>query len=407
MQLSDLHFLGYGITTHYHPIVSIKTSKVIGYEALVRGIDSRGGIVSPDVLLSGAVKNSQLIEFDRMCRESAIRHYPELCARTGGSPFLFMNFESSLIDTGVIGSGAIMNLCEDAGVDPSRVVIEIVESRVNDMDAMSRFIRAHRDKGFSIALDDVGEGYSSLNRISVVNPDIMKIDRSLVTGISQDYVKERIVSSLAHLARGIGALVCAEGIENAEDALAALEAGADLFQGFHFAKPASAGRINDINSRIDDLSRLSRTRAVSMLEKKRELSRRHQCHLEDTTKRLKEAPFREFQPVIESSLSCMSGCECVYVLDSNGCQITETICMNKETGKSASLFHPAEMGTDHSLKDYFYILAGSGGESFTSEAYVSLASGNLCRTVSKMFAHRESGERYVLCADFLVKSEGI
>ncbi|HNX60395.1 MAG TPA: EAL domain-containing protein [Spirochaetota bacterium] len=405
MQMRDLHFLGYEITTHYHPIVSIKTSKVIGYEALVRGIDACGGIVSPDVLLSCAMKDGQLLEFDRMCRESAVRNYPELCTQTGGNPFLFMNFESSLIDMGVTGSGVIMNLCADAGVDPSRVVIEIVESRVNDVDAMSRFIGAHRDKGFCIALDDVGEGYSNLNRISVVNPDIMKIDRSLVTGISHDYVKQRIVSSLAHLARGIGALVCAEGIECAEDALSALEAGADLFQGFHFAKPAPVDRIADINSRIDDLSHLSRSHAVSMIEKKRDMSRRHQRDLEDASNRLEEVPFLEFQPVIERCLSSMSGCECVYVLNSNGCQITETICMNEKSGKSASLFHPAEIGTDHSLKDYFYIPAESGGESFNSDAYVSLASGNLCRTVSKTFAHRETGESYVLCADFLVKPE--
>jgi hypothetical protein len=89
----------------------------------------------------------------------------------------------------------------------------------------------------------------------------------------------------------------------------------------------------------------------------------------------------------------------VYVLDDNGIQVTETICSAAITQRpGTAMFRPARRGTDHSLKEYYYVLIDVELAKYTTDPYVSLASGKLCRTISTNF--RDAGNRpYILCVD--------
>ena len=92
--------------------------------------------------------------------------------------------------------------------------------------------------------------------------------------------------------------------------------------------------------------------------------------------------------------------ECIYILDEGGIQISDTVC-NAEIPRKESgvMFQPAPKGADHSLKEYYYFLMDVELQRFTADPYVSMASGNLCRTISTAFRDAANNKMYVLCID--------
>ncbi|MBC7373565.1 MAG: EAL domain-containing protein, partial [Frankiales bacterium] len=119
-----------------------------------------------------------------------------------------------------------------AGVSASRLVLEVTESAVMDDPRAADVLRALHDMGVHLALDDFGTGYSSLTYLKRFPVDALKIDRSFVSGLGRDGDDEAIVASIVSLARSIGKIVVAEGVETLQQ-LAALQAlGVDQAQGF-------------------------------------------------------------------------------------------------------------------------------------------------------------------------------
>jgi len=241
------------VAAYFQPIISIKKKSVIGIEALCRGIDvATDDIIPPDVLFNLAKDEELTIDLDRLCRKKALENYGSICSKDNDL-FLFLNIESSIIDQGVVGSGHLLNMVNRYNIDPSNVVIEIVESKVDDISALKEFVITYRNHGFLIALDDVGSGHSNLDRIPLVRPDILKIDRSLITDIHKKYYKQEVFKSLVNLSKKIGALVVAEGVEKEEEVIMVLEFGADLLQGFYYSKPqeVTSGTIKRCDGKLN------------------------------------------------------------------------------------------------------------------------------------------------------------
>jgi EAL domain-containing protein (putative c-di-GMP-specific phosphodiesterase class I) len=125
-----------------------------------------------------------------------------------------------------------------AGLPPRRVVVELSEhDPVADYDALRAVLAPLRAAGLRLAIDDVGAGYSSLRHIVLTAPDVIKLDRSIVTGVGTDPVLRTLVRSLVDFARGCGSRVVAEGVETAEDASALRSVGVDFGQGWHYGRP--------------------------------------------------------------------------------------------------------------------------------------------------------------------------
>ena len=110
--------------------------------------------------------------------------------------------------------------------------------QVEDYDALKTALSPLRARGMRLAIDDVGAGFSSLRHIVVTTPDVIKIDRSIVSGLDADPVLSTLVGSLVDFARGLGARVVAEGVENAAEAAVLRGLGVDYGQGWHFGRPA-------------------------------------------------------------------------------------------------------------------------------------------------------------------------
>ena len=167
----------YELFALFQPIISVIQGKIIGFEGLIRGsCPLTQEIITPLNLFNKAARNDELVELDRMCREKCLEGFQEIY-KNNNSLYLFMNIDTAIIEE-TEGSNYIINQIQKYKIPPDNIVIEIIESKIDDVDALSRFVYRHKKEGFLIALDDVGYGFSNLERIIMVKPDIIKIDRS-------------------------------------------------------------------------------------------------------------------------------------------------------------------------------------------------------------------------------------
>jgi len=222
----DLHSL-------FQPIVSLSERRILGYEALTRG-PSNSPLHSPVNLFGVARHAGRLSELELACRESACRHFSE--QKLDGKLFLNVSPDSLLEPTHQ--PGRTLKLLQNYGIPPSQVVIELTEqSPTEDFSLLYTALHHYRAMGFSIALDDLGAGYSSLRLWSELRPDYVKIDRHFIDGIHQDAVKREFVGSILQMAKASRAQVIAEGIEQPEELSVLAEMGVDLLQGYLLSRP--------------------------------------------------------------------------------------------------------------------------------------------------------------------------
>ena len=387
-----------GVTTRFHPIYSVRERRIIGLEALSRGYSGISSEEIPPIeLFRRAEDSGRLVEIDRDCQSKAVAGFAALPV-SENSPLLFLNISNGMIERGIEEVHILSETIASARVSPEQIVLEIIESGVEDIDALSFFVTYHRSQGFLIALDDVGAGHSNLERISLLKPDIIKIDRSLVSGIGQGYHKQEVCKALILLAHRIGALTVAEGIEEEEEALVCLELGADMLQGFYFSKPIRSDKVLKLTDRmIYRLAEIYAARSVERREEENSLAETHRALAERLAERLAVRSPDEFASVLKSSLRSTRFARCAYILNSEGRQMTPTITQKGFTRKPHRLFAPAPAGTDHALKSY--VLRRRDHDScYITEPYISRATGKLCITASQGFSLAD-GNEYILCID--------
>jgi EAL domain-containing protein (putative c-di-GMP-specific phosphodiesterase class I) len=386
------------IATLFHPIVSVKKKRIFAYEALSRGVAHDGRILPPDQLFPMAGATGTSLELDRLCRRKALENFIPL-SESDGESLLSINIDSSVIGVS-INSNHLLNAVKKAGIDPSFVIIEILESNVRDMDVLIDFVKRYRDNNFLIAIDDIGSGFSNLERVIMLQPDVIKIDRSLVSGIDENFYKREVVRSIASLAHGIGSVIIAEGIETREEAITCLELGSDYLQGFLFSRPLKAGdlRVADIDSVISSIADDFRKKMISRVTERHDSFNRFNSVIERIISGLAETEPENFEEYIQEAIRDIDIIECVYIIDESGIQVSRTI-FREELDERKRIFRPDRPGADQSFKDYFFYLR-TGLKKYTSRRYISGASGRLCTTISTIFRDVNM-TRYVLCCDIV------
>jgi EAL domain-containing protein (putative c-di-GMP-specific phosphodiesterase class I) len=391
------------IETHFHPIVSVKTRKTLGIEALSRGVDPRSGSLLPPVFLfSEAARHGLSLELDRVCRKVALKNFKPI-HQENPELFLFINLDTSIFDRNIVGSGVLLSLVKDLGINPKSVIIEFIESKVEDTGSLLTFIDTCKQEGFLIALDDIGAGHSNLDRISMLRPDIIKMDMMLVQGIHHDFYKQEMVRHLVRLSHNIRSLVVAEGIEDGRDAITCLELGVDLLQGFYFSKPLPAEHFEstDTSPRISSIAEEFQSHLKKRNKDRKTFFEKVSAVVETMVEELPSVPVNGLNEHLGEYLHIFPGIECIYMLDESGIQISDTVCnFNPDKDAKNHLFHPAPCGTDHSLKNYYSFLHNTKQKKYITEPYISFASGNICITISQRF-YTEDGDLRILCVDMI------
>ncbi len=389
------------IVSHYQPIISVKQKRTIGLEALSRGINpSDQSMVPPPVLFQAAEKFNKIVEVDRLCRDKALENFAQL-HKSNPDLLLFVNFDTSMVDKGIVGSGNFLQAVRRYGINPRNIVIELVESRVNELSELISFISMYREQGLLIALDDFGAGHSNLERISHIKPNIIKIDRTLICNVQNEFYKQEILRASIKMANQLGVMVLSEGVETRQEVFKTLELDTDLLQGFYFSRPSVLENISF--AQTDHLIRETASeyfnQAISRIKTENERFRNFQNLSFAMLSVLKSSLARETEDEIRNMISSYSIIECAFVLDSSGRQTTSTLLNNGYLSKRRgnSLFKPAQCGDDHSLKDY-YVYIRAGLNKFITAPYISLATGSLCRTIAMTYCAADK-KRYILCLD--------
>lgn len=396
------------VTPYFQPLVAIRTGRHAGFEALARGMapgDPPGtGSISPLRLFGAAKTPAERLALDRLCRERAFAAFSDHHV-AHPALLLFVNIDASLLDKDSVGSGHIEQCAKRWGIPPHNVVIEIIESAVPDDAALSRFCERHRQAGFLLALDDVGAGYSNLARIAALRPDVIKLDRDLVAGCDATFHRREVMRSLVALARRIGAVTVAEGVEREEEAATMIDLGVDMLQGYLMGHPQPVPAPREP---IAALRRSMLLYAGMTLQRLRAEEQEHQRLLQ-LVRPLRlaldgQSP-RRFGRILREALPHMPDMECLYVLDAFGSQTTDSVCRPCEgIPQRVVLYRPATRGTDHSLKEWFQPLRG-GVDASVSQPYISAATGSLCITVGVRF-NCAGGRSHILCVDATARHTG-
>jgi EAL domain-containing protein (putative c-di-GMP-specific phosphodiesterase class I) len=235
-ELSRMIFQG-DVRAVFHPIVRLADGEVVGHEALTRPV---GGISfdSVEELFTFAESTDLLMDFERLCRRTAIT----AAAHTPDLGLLFLNASARAVEDPEWAAGGMDETLRVSGFRPHDVVVEITERvAITRHDEFQSALRTFKERGYQVAVDDMGAGYASLQSLASIEPDFLKFDTSLVRDIDRSSIKRSLLESLRQLAEKIRARVIAEGIEREEEARTLRELGIELGQGFLFHKEERQG----------------------------------------------------------------------------------------------------------------------------------------------------------------------
>ncbi|BDG60705.1 bifunctional diguanylate cyclase/phosphodiesterase [Caldinitratiruptor microaerophilus] len=222
------------IHTVFQPILDLRSGHVAGHEALARG--PRGPLESPGALFQAAEASGRTVDLDLLCIRTALAVRGAL---GGGTGRLLLNVHPLTVRDPERLLETLLSAVRGAGVKPRHVVLEITERAAGATGESFRSVVGRlRQRGFKIAVDDLGAGYSNLATVASLHPDLIKLDRSLIRDVHRDDTRRKVVQALVELAHRMSAQVVAEGIEALPELEHLVDLGVDLGQGFLVGRPA-------------------------------------------------------------------------------------------------------------------------------------------------------------------------
>ena len=225
---------GEGLNVALQPIVDLDSRRVVGAEALARFADERDNKLPTEETFLDAHALGMGVELELAVIELALR-----CeGRMPEGLYLALNVSPALL-----GGGELESLIARGHHDDRPLVVELTEHQaVEDYGELGEALERLREQGVRVAVDDVGSGFASFRHVTRVNPEILKLDRSLVCGIDEDPVRQSLASAIVSFARDVGAIVVSEGIESENELSCLMDLSVGCGQGFYLGRPG-LGRV--------------------------------------------------------------------------------------------------------------------------------------------------------------------
>lgn len=364
----------------FQPIISVASGRIVGYEALARQYDEQHNIVSAGALFSAkGIPAEQLRELDREVRWLALKKFSEL---GDTSCYLTLNISAAWIDY-ISNTNKLptLEMLDKLNIDRSRVIIEITEGHA-DIGKLKDVVRRYRRYGLRVAVDDYGIGYSQLDRVIAINPDIIKIDMQLFKKAAKgEGAAREAVQLLTRFSKRLGSQIICEGVENMHEFLFGLSCGAQYMQGFLFsvAEPEFK-EVGSYQQHISSLRKKFVARAIPEEQKKID----QLCAVKRLAYKLKEALQDDFNLNELSTWGFEDqGVLKFYLCNADGEQISPDFNF-----KDQHWFSDAKkIGLNWSWRPYFYQVValnncGKDNQLVVSESYRDYDSGVLCKTLS-------------------------
>ena len=219
------------LRTLYQPVVVLSTRQPIGYEALTRG-PLGSPLENAADLFALANEENMFPELDRICLSLAAKKATFLSP----NHLLFLNTDPIVLNKEYFKN---LDFLKDSTLSPYQICIEITERTcVKNFAKLSADLGYFKSLGAKVAIDDVGEGYSSLKAIAELKPEFIKVDMGLVRNVNADGIKGSLIQVIADLTKKVNSHLIAEGIETEEEYKTLLSLGVEYGQGYLFAKPS-------------------------------------------------------------------------------------------------------------------------------------------------------------------------
>lgn len=371
---------------YFQPIIGSANGEIVGYEALARRIDLDGNVKSAgELFLHPDISDKQLIEWDRSVRRQALQRFSTL----KDNSYLTLNISAAWIDyLEDFTALPTLQMLDEFNVDKNRIIIEITETQGN-LEKLLKAVERYRQYGLKIAIDDFGAGFSQLERVMAIQPDIIKLDMQLFQSAARGGVETDVVHLLSRLAKRTGCRIVCEGVETDQDFLFGLSCGAQYMQGYLFS-PASMN-FQDPKRYFSQVAALRDTflsRALEIQHYKNEFNARIRKLIYYLQKEVVKTDFSIEHVSIE--LFENSGLLHFYICDNRGNQISP----NFNFTNHAWIADKTQLGFNWSWRPHFYeVLSFEGNERIvTSERYRDFSTDLLCKT----FALRLDASRVLL-----------
>ena len=375
---------GLVLSSHFQPIYSLSHARVVGHEALLRARRPDGHAVPPLEVFKACRDADALNWCDSLSR---LIHLANFSAAMPQAQWLFLNVhpDTSQLLFQQQGQDYVRAVLSHFNLPGEKIVLEVLESAVDDIDDLEAALARVRQHNCLIAIDDFGAGHSNFDRVWRLRPDIVKLDRSLVVKAAREPRSRRIVSQMVSLLHECGAMVLLEGVETVDEALLAIEADADMVQGYFFARPQptlrASGDAPESLTRLYDTLEAHRT---AQQKARRELlapyrnAIGHAGVLLSAGRGLEEAA-RAFM--------ALPSVELCYVLDALGHQIGDGVWSDARPDQVRLAYAPMEdtEGACWLRRPYFSRAIGSFGKVQVTRPYRTLHGNHVCVTLSYAF----------------------
>jgi diguanylate cyclase (GGDEF)-like protein len=388
----------YYLTSHFQPLYSLSHQKQVGFEALLRGEQDDGTLVPPAVLFAPRPSSDE----GALDRASHVVHLAHARNSLPDDAWLFLNIlPATFIAEGY--ADQLAKIVRAVGLEPERVILEILESHGGSVDDMSRAAALYREHGFLIAVDDFGAGQSNLDRLFRIRPDLVKLDGELIRATGHG-TEQPILPKLVSLLHLAGMLVVVEGVETTEELILAVESNVDFAQGYLLGRPAKEiAPPESVHRRIDE--------AFDVIAQ----GRAHQYALFETEVEPYRVALRLAADALLAgvameeafaSLARFERCISCFILDDSGRQIGHEVQGPAWSTDGASLqpvANPRDARWDH--RPYFRNAVLLPGVAVSSNPYLSLASGRPCIAVT--LALQFAAERSVIGVELDWSASGL
>lgn len=387
------------VQSFFQPVVSIQTKTIIGFEAFARGVSGEDKqAVKPSVLFNTCHDAKTQLLVDATCRDAALEQFRSIYG-AHKNMLLFLNINALGIEGGASSKADLPGKARELGYDLRHLVIEVDEKRIGEgFDWGTHKLYASERLRFSI--DDVGAGGIGLDKMFMLKPDFIKINRALFTELDTKPYKTDVLRSLGRAATELGATVVGKGVETEEEAFALLDADIIHQQGFFYTKTKDDGRRDPLEifrEKIDNVHHRYRERVGRTITSKKEMFERYHKLATKLMFKLEGSARDEYPDLAKRLVAGVEELAGLFILDDAGRQVTARL--TKTTGSDGKpALKQQEQREDHSIRDYVLYLH-MGFEKFVTQPFRSPVTRKPHVIISRRFFNREA-KPFIVCAEF-------
>ena len=230
----------------YQPQVDLRSGQIVGLEALLRWDHPERGVVEPSEFLWLAEETGLITKIGELALRQSCLQARAWGAHNGSPLRVSVNLSARQHrDPGLVD--LVERILTETRTDPDTLCLEITESVVvNDAESAGATLRALKDLGVKLSIDEFGTGHSSLGSLKRIPLDMLKVDSSFVSGLGTDTEDAAIVTAIINLAHSLGLATVADGVETKEQVDELRTLGCDVGQGFYFARPRPSDAIAEL-----------------------------------------------------------------------------------------------------------------------------------------------------------------